>query len=182
MNASANMGLAGVVAGRTAISTVGKEGVGLTYRGYSIEYLADNASFEGVAWLLMHGDLPGQEQLVSFRNRLLCERTLPDALKVVLEQLPASAHAMDVLRTGCSALGCLEPEHTFDQQIRVAERLLATFPSMLCYWHHFHLTGQRIDVETDDRSVAGHFLHLLLGRPPGDDHRRALADILPRRA
>ncbi|HQZ68662.1 MAG TPA: 2-methylcitrate synthase [Planctomycetaceae bacterium] len=178
MNAPSNSGLAGVVAGRTAISTVGKEGTGLTYRGYAIEDLAEHTSFEDVAWLLLHGDLPSPEQLVGFRKRLVCLRTLPDELKLILEQLPGSAHAMDVLRTGCSALGCMEPEHSFKDQNRVVERLLTTFPSMLCYWHHFQLTGQRIDVESDDASVAGHFLHLLLGTPPGDVDRRALDTAL----
>lgn len=174
MTASSTAGLAGVVAGRTAISTVGKEGAGLTYRGYAIEDLADNASFEEVAWLLLHGDLPTVEQLKGFCGKLHSGRALPDPLKVVLEQLPGAAHPMDVLRTGCSALGCLEPEQSFDDQIRVTERLLATFPSMLCYWHHFHQTGTRIDVETDETSLAGHFLHLLLGKAPGEVHRRAL--------
>ncbi len=174
MTAAANTGLEGVVAGRTALSTVGKEGTGLTYAGYAIEDLAEHASFEEVAWLLFHGELPNREQLDSFSSRLRSQRTLPDGLKVVLEQLPASAHPMDVLRTGCSALGCQEPEESFDQQHRVVERLLATFPSMLCYWHHFQNFGTRIEVQTEDTSLAGHFLHLLHGRPPAEQHRRAL--------
>lgn len=173
MTAASQAGLEGIVAGHTALSTVGKEGAGLTYAGYAIEDLADHATFEEVAWLLFHGELPNREQLDGFSARLRSQRSLPDGLRVVLEQLPASAHPMDVLRTGCSALGCLEPEQSFDQQLHVAERLLATFPSMLCYWHHFHQSGQRIEVQTDDVSLAEHFLHLLHGRPAQAEHRRA---------
>ncbi|MEX0820241.1 MAG: 2-methylcitrate synthase [Pirellulaceae bacterium] len=174
MNASSSSGLAGVVAGRTALSTVGKEGTGLTYCGYAIEDLADHATFEEVAWLLFHGDLPTRAQRDDFEQRLRDRRSLPEGLKVALEQLPATAHPMDVLRSGCSVLGCLEPEPTFEQQVPVAERLLATLPSMLCYWYHFQHDGRRIVVDTDDASLAGHFLHLLHGRPPADEHRRAL--------
>ena len=169
-----NSGLEGVIAGRTALSTVGKEGTGLTYCGYAIEDLAADATFEEVAWLLLHGELPNREQLAEFRNRLRSRRSLPEPLKAVLEKLPGTAHPMDVLRTGCSALGCLEPELSFAQQFDVAERLLAVFPSMLAYWHHFQINGQRIEVESDEDSIAGHFLHLLHGTPPIDDHRRAL--------
>lgn len=173
MTAASQSGLEGVVAGRTALSTVGKEGTGLTYVGYAIEDLAEHASFEEVAWLLFHGELPNREQLDGFSSELRSQRALPDGLKVVLEQLPASAHPMDVLRTGCSALGCLEPEDSFDQQLRVAQRLLATFPSMLCYWHQFHHSGTRIEVQTDDALLAKHFLHLLHGRTPSAEHCRA---------
>lgn len=173
-SSSPSAGLAGVVAGRTALSTVGKEGAGLTYRGYAIEDLAEHATFEEVAWLLFHGELPNREQLDGFLARLQGRRSLPEALRIVLEQLPASAHPMDVLRTGCSALGCLEPESSFEEQFDVAERLLAAFPSMLCYWHHFQERGERIELETGETSLAGHFLHLLHGRAPEDDHRRAL--------
>lgn len=171
-------GLEGVVAGRTSISTVVNEGVGLTYRGYAIEDLADHASFEEVAWLLLYGELPTRDQFDGFCVRLQHQRSLPTELKLVLQQLPASAHPMDVLRCGCSVLGCLEPENAFDQQSQVAERLLASFPSILCYWHHFHRSGRPIDVETDDLTLAGHFLHLLHGAAPNDDHRRAFAVAL----
>src|SRR5262245_52953231 len=123
-------GLAGIVAGRTTLSTVGKEGAGLTYRGYSIEDLAAHAGFEEVAWLLLYGELPTAAELQAFQRRLQTQRGLPPALKSNLEQVPAAAHPMDVLRTGCSLLGCLEPEQSFADQQRIAERLLAAFPSM----------------------------------------------------
>lgn len=175
MNPSApSAGLAGVVAGQTSVSTVGKAGVGLTYRGYSIEELAAEATFEEVAWLLLSGELPTRAELTSFRERLQAGRMLPPALRTVLEQLPATAHPMDVLRTGCSVLGCLEPEGTFERQSLVAERLLTAFPSLLAYWHHFHTRGRRIDTASEEPSLAGHFLHLLHGTSPSDLHRRAL--------
>jgi 2-methylcitrate synthase len=137
-------GLAGVVAGRTAVSTVGKEGVGLTYRGYSIEDLAEKATFEEVAFLLLYDHLPTTSELDAYRKTLASLRGLPSPLKTVLEQLPANTHPMDVLRTGCSALGCLEPEASPRDQLQIANRLLASFPSMLLYWHRFHQHGKRI--------------------------------------
>jgi 2-methylcitrate synthase len=158
-------GLAGVVAGQTAISTVGKEGFGLTYRGYSINDLAEQATFEEVAFLLLHGHLPNRAELEAFRARLSSLRGLPGPLKAILEQLPASTHPMDVLRTGCSALGCLEPESRERDQLQVAHRLLAAFPSMLLYWYQFHRQGKGVETQTNDPSMAAHFLHLLLGRP-----------------
>src|SRR5438552_2710174 len=158
-------GLAGVVAGRTAICTVGKEGMGLTYRGYSIEELAEKAGFEEVAFLLLYGHLPNRSELKGYGDKLRSMRGLPSSLKMVLEQLPATTHPMDVLRTGCSALGCLEPEGAGRDQHAVADRLLAAFPSMLLYWHQFHQRGARIETQTDDPSMAAHFLHLLLGKP-----------------
>jgi len=161
-------GLAGIVAGETAISTVGKEGVGLTYRGYSVEDLAANATFEEVAFLLLYGHLPNHSELDGYRAKLISLRGLPQALKTVLEELPASAHPMDVLRTGCSALGCLEPEGEGRDQSCVADRLLAVFPSILLYWHQFHRQGRSIETETQDPSLAAHFLHLLLGKPADD--------------
>jgi len=167
-------GLAGVVAGDTAISTVGKEGLGLTYRGYSIDDLAEKATFEEVAYLLIYGRLPKATELEEYRQRLASRRGLPSALKTVLEQVPADAHPMDVLRTGCSALGCLEPESRERGQDQVADRLLASFPSMLLYWYQFHKTGRRIETQTEDRSMAAHFLHLLSGRPPDAMHERAM--------
>ena len=167
-------GLAGIVAGETAIATVGLEGSGLTYRGYSIEDLAQHAGFEEVAYLLLYGTLPTSSELDGFRSRIVQHRRLPDALKQVLESLPAQAHPMDVLRTGCSALGCLEPEHTFDDQHQIAERLLASFPSMLLYWLRYHRDGTRIDPATEDPSIAGHFLRLLHDRQPDSTHEHAM--------
>ena len=167
-------GLAGVVAGKTAVSTVGKEGVGLTYRGYDIHDLAAATTFEEVASLLLYGELPNSGELAAFRNRLLPLRQLPAALRDVLERVPGNAHPMDVMRTGCSMLGALEPEKDFRDQYHAAERLLAASPSMLVYWHRFHRDSQRIETQTDDPSVAGHFLHLLHGRAPSESHRRAM--------
>jgi len=158
-------GLAGVVAGQTAISTVGKEGFGLTYRGYSINDLAEKATFEEVAFLLIHGHLPNRAELEGYRNKLRSLRGLPGPLKMALEQLPAQTHPMDVLRTGCSVLGCLEPESRERDQFQTAHRLLAAFPSMLLYWHQFHRLGIRIETLTEDATMAAHFLHLLLGKP-----------------
>lgn len=167
-------GLAGVVAGETAISTVGKEGVGLTYRGYSIDDLSEHASFEEVAYLLLEGRLPSRAELSAYEDRLIARRRLPVALATVLEQLPASTPPMDVLRTGCSALGCLEPENDFSQQRDVADRLLAAFPGMLLYWYHFSHHGKRIDVASPERSIAGQFMHLLSGKEPSALFRRAM--------
>jgi 2-methylcitrate synthase len=167
-------GLAGVTAGETAIATVGKEGAGLTYRGYDIDDLAENARFEEVAFLLHHGHLPTAKEYADYVATLAKLRGLPDPVKTALEQIPGDAHPMDVLRSGCSLLGNFEPEGDFANEAHVADRLLACLPSMLLYWHRFHADGERIDVETDDDSVAGHFLHLLHGRPPSDFHQRVL--------
>src|SRR5690348_9717912 len=167
-------GLAGVVAGKTSICTVGKEGVGLTYRGYSIQDLAEHASFEDVAFLLLDDHLPSAHELTAFQQRLMRQREVPPALRQTLELLPASAHPMDVLRTGCSMLGCLEPEQSFAEQRHIAERLLAFFPSALLYWYHYSHSGKRIETNSAEPSIAGHFLHLLHGKPPSDEHRRAL--------
>src|SRR5579871_1022360 len=171
---AAAAGLAGVVAGETAISTVGVHGKGLTYCGYSIHELAEQASFEEVAYLLVYGSLPTQTELTEYRGRLRRLRALPESLRTVLEQLPATAHPMDVLRTGCSALGCLEPEHEFTDEYRVADRLLATFPGMLLTWYWYHRDGRRLDTEGDEDSIAGYFLRLLTGAAPSDLHRRAM--------
>jgi len=167
-------GLAGIVAGATAICTVGKEGMGLTYRGYSINDLAAHSTFEEVAFLLLHGHLPKTGERAAYQKTLAAWRGLPAPLKTLLEQLPTTAHPMDVLRTGCSALGCLEPEGQGRDAMQVANRLLATFPSMLLYWYHFARTGRRIETQTDDPCLAAHFLHLLHGRPPGETHTRAM--------
>lgn len=167
-------GLEGVSAGQTSLSTVGIDGVGLTYLGYAIEDLAAYAEFEEVAYLLMFGKLPSLNELTQFKDRLTRQRGLPSGLKIVLEQLPASTHPMDVLRTGCSVLGALEPEGDFSGQYRAAERLLACMPSALVYWHHFHSSGRRIEVESDGRSLADHFLRLLHDQPASELHQRAM--------
>ena len=171
-------GLAGVTAGKTALCTVGKEGAGLTYRGYDIYDLADNATFEEVAYLLLHGKLPTRAELDSYIATIKSLRGLPDALKTVLEMVPANAHPMDVLRTSVSFLGNIEPEGDFSNQQHVADRLLACLPSMLLYWHRYHTDGTRIDTETDDDSIAGHFLHLLHDEPPPELHRKSLNTTL----
>jgi 2-methylcitrate synthase len=167
-------GLAGVVAGRTAIATVGKEGMGLTYRGYSINDLAEHATFEEVAYLLIYGRLPGQKELSQYREQLRPLRGLPQRLKTVLEQVPGDAHPMDVMRTGCSALGSIEPEDKTRDQIAAANRLVGCFSSILLYWHHFHTNGKRIETLTDEESTAGHFLYLLHGKKPGELQRQAI--------
>lgn len=167
-------GLAGIVAGETSISTVGKEGMGLTYRGYSIGDLAAHATFEEVAFLLLYGHLPKPSELESYQHKLASLRGLPAPLKSVLEQLPASTHPMDVLRTGCSALGCLEPEGGHRDLHTVSNRMLAAFPSILIYWYQFHQTGQRIETAVVAPNLAAHFLHLLLGKPADETRIRAL--------
>ncbi len=171
-------GLAGVTAGSTHLCTVGKEGAGLTYRGYDIYDLADNAAFEEVAYLLLHGKLPTQAELDAYIGKIKANRGLPEALKTVLEMIPADAHPMDVLRTGVSFLGNIEPEGDFSNQLETADRLLASLPSMLLYWHRFHTDGVRIDTETDDDSIAGHFLHMLHGEAPKELHRKCLDTTL----
>jgi 2-methylcitrate synthase len=170
----ASTGLRGQAVGTTEIATVGKAGIGLTYRGYAIEELADKASFEEVAYLLIYGALPVQAELDSFRLRLKQKRQLPESLKKVLELIPTDAHPMDVLRTACSFLGSLEPESSFAMQKEVSERLLAVFPSALAYWHHFSDKGERIATDDDANSLAGHYLTLLHGDAPSEASRRAL--------
>jgi 2-methylcitrate synthase len=171
-------GLAGVTAGQTSLCTVGKEGAGLTYRGYDIYDLADNAGFEEVAYLLLYGHLPNRGELDDYIKKLKSQRGLPEQLKQVLEMIPADAHPMDVQRTGVSFLGNIEPESDFAEQHDTADRLLACLPSMLLYWHRFHADGKRIDTETDDDSVAGHFLHMLHDKPPSELHRKCLDTTL----
>lgn len=167
-------GLAGVVAGETAIATVGKAGKGLNYRGYSIHDLAEHATFEEVAFLLLFDHLPGQKELDSFIARLRSNRALPQPLMDTLQRIPADAHPMDVLRTGCSMLGVLEPETSFDQQVEKAERLLGTFPSMLVYWYRFSQDGTEIDFESDQASIAGYFLEKLHDKEPTELEQRAM--------
>lgn len=173
-------GLAGVVAGQSAIATVGK-GMGLNYRGYSIEDLAEKASFEETAYLLIEGELPTATQLASFTDELITLRHMPNVLKTVLENIPKNAHPMDVLRTGCSMLGTLEPENEdnfkFTEQKQIAKRLLALFPAMLCYWYQFHQTGKRIDTQLageSESSIAGYFLTMLLNKKPDELQRQAV--------
>ncbi|MFV1922803.1 MAG: 2-methylcitrate synthase [Methylotenera sp.] len=169
--------LAGVSAGSTAICTVGHTGNDLHYRGYDIIELAKNATFEEVAYLLIHGELPKQTELSAYHQKLKKLRGLPAALKTVLEQIPANAHPMDVMRTGCSMLGTLEPEaedHNVEEAKNLGDRLIACFGSILIYWYHYSHNGKRIEVETDDDSIAAHFLHLLHGKKPKQLHIDAM--------
>ena len=171
-------GLAGVTAGTTELCTVGKEGAGLTYRGYDIYDLAKNATFEEVAYLLLHGKLPNRSEFDAYIEKIKSLRGLPGALKTVLEMVPGDAHPMDVLRTGVSFLGNIEPEGDFSHQHDVADRLLSCLPSMLLYWHRFHTDGVRIDTETDDDSTSGHFLHMLHDKTPSELHQKSLDTTL----
>jgi 2-methylcitrate synthase len=172
-----SVALSGVVAGNTALSTVGHTGNDLHYRGYDIREIAEAASFEETAYLLVHGELPNAAQLRAYTEKLRGLRGIPSAVKTVLEALPASAHPMDVMRTGVSALGCVLPEkedHDIAGARDIADRLLASLGSMLLYWHHFADSGRRIEVETDDDSIAAHFLHLLHGKPPPPEWVKAM--------
>lgn len=164
-------GLAGVIAGQSAIATVGHAGSGLNYRGYSIDDLAAQASFEEVAYLLHYGHLPNQHELTAYVKRLNSLRALPAELKAVLKMIPKDAHPMDVLRTGCSFLGNLEPEENVSQQYDIADRLLAVFPAMMCYWYAWHFQGRELNEFTDETSIGGHFLTLLHGRTPTNIER-----------
>ena len=166
--------LAGVIAGESAICTVGIEGMDLNYRGYAIDELAAQSTFEEVAYLLIHGELPTQSQLDAYKQKLVSLRLLPDALKIVLEALPSNAHPMDVLRTATSFLGSLEPENGFEQGKDIAERLLACFPSILLYWHHYHQNDKRINFDSQQDTIAGYFLNLLHDKQPDDLQQRAL--------
>ena len=167
-------GLAGITAGQTAIATVGTEGKGLSYRGYSIYDLTEQASFEEVAYLLLYGKLPNPEEFNSFQARLMQQRRVPDKLRQTLHSIPASAHPMDVLRTGCSMLGALEPETEFNQQTEKAERLLACLPSILIDWYRFSHDGIEIDFASSQKSIAGFFLEKFCGREPSPAHVRAM--------
>ncbi|MDI5984401.1 2-methylcitrate synthase [Halomonas sp. M4R5S39] len=167
-------GLRGQSAGSTALCTVGKTGSGLTYRGFDIAELAEKAKFEEVAYLLLKGKLPNQAELTAYITRLKGLRGLPQALKAVLEQIPASAHPMDVMRTGASMLGNLETEQSFDEQQDASDRLLAVLPSIICYWYRYSHDGVRIETETDDESVGAHFLHLLRDEAPSELHARVM--------
>jgi 2-methylcitrate synthase len=172
-----SVALSGVPAGNTALCTVGRSGNDLHYRGYDILDFADQAEFEEVAYLLVHEKLPTRAELTAYKKKLQSLRGLPAPLRTVLEQLPRAAHPMDVLRTGCSVLGTLEGEkesHPVEGARAIADRLMACFGSMLLYWFHFQNSGKRIDVETDDDSIGGHYLHLLHGRKPAPSWVRAM--------
>ena len=172
-----SVALSGVTAGNTALCTVGRSGNDLHYRGYDILEVAETCEFEEIAHLLIHGKLPNQAELAAYKSKLKSLRGLPAPLRAVLEQLPAATHPMDVLRTGASTLGCLLPEkedHDPAGARHVADQLVASFGSMLCYWYHWSHNGQRIHVETEDDSVGGHFLHLLHRRPPSASWARAM--------
>ena len=167
-------GLRGQVAGKTALSTVGKSGSGLTYRGYDVSELADKCIFEEVAYLLLYGNLPNQTELDAYQAKLKTLRGLPQSLKDVLERIPAESHPMDVLRTGCSMLGNLETEMSFEEENDQADRMLAVFPSIINYWYRFTHDNVRIETETDDATIGGHFLHLLKGEKPNELHTKVM--------
>ncbi len=172
-----SVALSGVVAGNTALCTVGRSGNDLNYRGYDILDIADACAFEEIAYLLVHGKLPNSAELAGYKKKLKALRGLPAAVKAALEALPAASHPMDVMRTGVSALGCALPEkddHNHPGARDIADRLMASLGSMLLYWHHFALNGRRIEVETDDDTIGGHFLHLLHGVKPPDDWVQAM--------
>lgn len=175
--AKKSVALSGVAAGNTAVCTVGRSGNDLHYRGYDINELATKSSFEEVAHLLVHGVLPTWSELNAYRGKLKRMRGLPAPVKGALELLPAATHPMDVLRTGCSVLGTVLPEkdgHDVAGARDIADRLMASFGSMLLYWYHFSHNGRRIDTETDDDTIAAHFLHLLHGKPPSELHAQSL--------
>ncbi|MEF9997051.1 MAG: 2-methylcitrate synthase, partial [Burkholderiaceae bacterium] len=172
-----SVALSGVVAGNTALCTVGRSGNDLAYRGYDILDIAEAAEFEEIAHLLVHGKLPNLAELAAYKAKLKSLRGLPAAVKATLEALPAASHPMDVMRTGVSALGCTLPEkddHNMPGARDIADRLMASLGSMLLYWYHFSQNGRRIEVETDDDSIGGHFLHLLHGEKPSASWVRAM--------
>ncbi|MEI7843561.1 MAG: 2-methylcitrate synthase [Gallionellaceae bacterium] len=172
-----SVALSGTVAGNTAVCTVGRTGNDLHYRGYDILDFAEKAEFEEIAHLLIHGTLPTATQLKAYKAKLKTLRDLPAAVKQALEALPANAHPMDVMRTGCSVLGTVEQEsekHDPAKTVEIIDRMMASFGSMLVYWHHFTTSGKRINVVTDDDSIGGHFLHLLHGKPAKESWVRAM--------
>ncbi len=175
--AKKSVALSGVLAGNTALCTVGRTGNDLHYRGYDILDFADQAEFEEIAYLLVHEKLPNKAELAAYKKKLQGLRSLPKELKATLEQLPKTSHPMDVLRTGCSVLGTLEPEkesHPIEGARNIADRLMASFGSMLLYWFHFQNSGKRIDTQTDDDSIGGHYLRLLHGKAPSNRWVRAM--------
>ncbi len=172
-----SVALSGVTAGNTALCTVGRSGNDLHYRGYDILDIADICEFEELAHLLVHGELPNAAQLATYKAKLKALRGIPNAVRAVLETIPAAAHPMDAMRTAVSALGCVLPEkedHGAPGARDIADRLMASLGSMLLYWHHFSQNGKRIEVETDDDSIGAHFLHLLHGKAPRESWVRAM--------
>ena len=172
-----SVALSGQSAGSTAICTVGKSGNDLHYRGYDILEFADKSEFEEIAHLIVYGTLPTQAELDAYKKKLQGLRDIPAGVKVALEQLPKTAHPMDVMRTGCSVLGAIMSEdesHPKDEAQAIVDKLMASFGSMLCYWYHYAYNGKRIDVVTDDDSVGGHFLHLLHGEKPRESWVKAM--------
>ncbi len=172
-----SVALSGQAAGSTAICTVGKSGNDLHYRGYDILEFATTSEFEEIAYLIVHEKLPNKEELAAYKKKLQGMRDLPEGVKVALEQLPKTAHPMDVMRTGCSVLGAIMSEdesHPKEEAQNIVDKLMACFGSMLCYWYHYAYNGKRIDVVTDDDSIGGHFLHLLHGEKPRESWVKAM--------
>src|SRR5829696_9254336 len=172
-----SVALSGVEAGTTTLCTVGRSGNDLNYRGYDILDIATEAEYEEIAYLLIHGKLPDTAELAGYKAKLKQLRGLPAVVRNVLEQIPPAAHPMDVMRTGCSALGAALPEkedHNLPGARDIADRLIASFGSMLLYWYHYSANGRRIEVDTDDDSIGAHFLHLLHGEAPGSSWVRAM--------
>src|SRR5687767_9553312 len=172
-----SVALSGIAAGTTALCTVGRSGNDLNYRGYDILDIAEQCEYEEIAHLLIHGKLPNRAELASYKAKLLQLRGLPIVVRNILEQVPAGAHPMDVMRTGCSALGTVlgeKDDHNLPAARDIADRLIASFGSMLLYWYHYSTNGKRIEVETDDDSIGAHFLHLLHGEAPGSSWVRAM--------
>jgi len=177
VKAKKSVALSGIAAGTTELCTVGRSGNDLNYRGYDILDIAEHCEFEEIAYLLIHGKLPNAAELANYKLKLVQLRGLPIVVRNVLEQIPAGAHPMDVMRTGCSALGTALPEkddHNLPGARDIADRLVASFGSMLLYWYHYSTNGRRIEVETDDDNVGAHFLHLLHGRPAKELWVRAM--------
>lgn len=175
MTTTRTSGLEGIIVGDTAICTVGKEGLGLTYRGYDIHDLAKDSTFEEVAYLLIYGKLPTSQELHAYREKLIKLRRLPNELKLILETIPGSAHPMEVLRTSVSMLGTLESESAQYTSDQIANRLIACVPTMLLYWYQFHRNNTRIEPwSSEEQTIAGYFLHLLHGKKPDEDIRRCM--------
>ena len=174
-NSSVNSaGLRGQVAGETELCTVGQSGTGLTYRGYEITDLAENAEFEEIAFLLLKGHLPNLQELNNYKSKLKKLRNLPEEVKKVLEQIPSNSHPMDVMRTGCSILGCIETEENFSQEDDKIDRMLALFPSIITYWYKFSHENKKINTETDDDTIGSHFLSLLHGEKPSSLYTKVM--------
>ena len=173
-NSNNSAGLRGQVAGETELCTVGQSGTGLTYRGYEITDLAENAEFEEIAFLLLKGHLPNKTELSDYKNKLKQLRKLPQEIKSVLEQIPSNSHPMDVMRTGCSMLGCLETEEKFEEEDDKIDRMLALFPSIITYWYKFSHEGLCINTATDDDTIGSHFLHLLYDEKPSELHIKVM--------